>query len=111
MAKWRCTVCGFVFDGDNPPERCPKCGAPAEKFEKVDDEKAGLIERSRLSNYLHQKLFTLLEEVKTVGEQGIVDNLDPGCVKIFTEARENAKTIQQMIKAEIQTHIQKGKWG
>jgi len=27
MKKWRCGVCGYVHDGDNPPEKCPKCGA------------------------------------------------------------------------------------
>ncbi|HHL39925.1 MAG TPA: rubredoxin [Deltaproteobacteria bacterium] len=35
--KWRCTVCGYVHEGDEPPERCPVCGAPAEKFEKVNE--------------------------------------------------------------------------
>ena len=27
--KWRCTVCGYVHTGDNPPEKCPLCKAPA----------------------------------------------------------------------------------
>ncbi|RME27120.1 MAG: rubrerythrin family protein [Deltaproteobacteria bacterium] len=30
-----CTVCGYVADG-SAPEQCPVCGAPSEKFEKVD---------------------------------------------------------------------------
>lgn len=30
-----CTVCGFVFVGDAPPERCPVCKVPSWKFEKV----------------------------------------------------------------------------
>ena len=33
---WVCTVCGFVFVGDNPPNLCPVCKAPDWKFEKVD---------------------------------------------------------------------------
>ncbi|WP_373241207.1 rubredoxin-like domain-containing protein [Mediterraneibacter gnavus] len=31
-----CTVCGFVFVGDAPPELCPVCKVPAWKFEKVE---------------------------------------------------------------------------
>ena len=30
--KWVCSVCGFVFEGEQPPERCPQCKAPASKF-------------------------------------------------------------------------------
>ena len=33
MKKWRCTVCGYIHEGDDPPESCPQCGAPREKFE------------------------------------------------------------------------------
>lgn len=36
MAKWQCTVCGNVYDGDLPPNRCPKCGAPGSKYRKLD---------------------------------------------------------------------------
>ncbi len=32
MKKWRCSVCGYVHEGDAPPEKCPQCGARAEKF-------------------------------------------------------------------------------
>ena len=28
--KWRCAVCGNVHTGDEPPERCPVCGAAKE---------------------------------------------------------------------------------
>lgn len=32
MKKFVCTVCGYVHEGDAPPEKCPQCGAPKEKF-------------------------------------------------------------------------------
>ena len=38
MAKWVCSVCGYVHEGDQPPEQCPVCKAPAEKFKKQDGE-------------------------------------------------------------------------
>ena len=31
-----CTICGFVFVGNEPPAICPVCKVPAWKFEKVD---------------------------------------------------------------------------
>ena len=30
--KYVCSVCGYVYEGDSAPEKCPVCGAPAEKF-------------------------------------------------------------------------------
>jgi rubrerythrin len=30
--KWVCQVCGYVYEGDKPPEACPQCKAPASKF-------------------------------------------------------------------------------
>ncbi len=38
--KWICTVCGYVHEGDTPPERCPQCKVPASKFKEAED--AGL---------------------------------------------------------------------
>ncbi|MEG1593818.1 MAG: rubredoxin [Oscillibacter sp.] len=31
-----CTICGFVFIGDNPPVLCPVCKVPSWKFEKIE---------------------------------------------------------------------------
>lgn len=41
MAQWRCTVCGFIFEGDTPPAACPVCGLGPEVFERVDGPAAG----------------------------------------------------------------------
>jgi len=30
--KWKCTVCGYVHEGEHPPEECPACGAPKSQF-------------------------------------------------------------------------------
>ena len=30
--KYVCSVCGYVYEGDSAPEKCPQCGAPASKF-------------------------------------------------------------------------------
>ena len=38
MAKWVCTVCGYVYEGEQAPEACPVCKAPASKFQKQEGE-------------------------------------------------------------------------
>jgi len=35
MKKWVCSVCGYVAEGDTPPEACPICKAPANKFSEM----------------------------------------------------------------------------
>lgn len=40
MKKWICTVCGYVHEGDTPPEKCPVCKAPASKFKEQKEEKS-----------------------------------------------------------------------
>lgn len=32
MKTWICSVCGYVYEGAEPPAKCPQCGAPKEKF-------------------------------------------------------------------------------
>ena len=41
MKKFRCTVCGYVYEGDAAPEKCPLCKAPASKFVEVEEAQAG----------------------------------------------------------------------
>ena len=36
MDIWVCTVCGFVYIGEQPPELCPVCKVPPYKFEKIE---------------------------------------------------------------------------
>jgi len=40
MKKWVCTVCGYVHEGDTPPEFCPVCKVPASKFTEQKEEAA-----------------------------------------------------------------------
>lgn len=40
MKKWVCKVCGYVHEGDTPPETCPLCGVPASEFVLQEEEEA-----------------------------------------------------------------------
>lgn len=42
MKKWVCTVCGYVHEGDAPPDKCPQCGATADKFKEQTESSEGL---------------------------------------------------------------------
>ncbi len=37
MAKFVCSICGYVYEGEAAPAKCPQCGAPASKFNVLDD--------------------------------------------------------------------------
>ena len=39
MKKFVCSVCGYVWEGETAPEKCPQCGAPASKFTEQAGEK------------------------------------------------------------------------
>lgn len=40
MAKFVCSVCGYVYEGDAAPAECPICHVPADKFVKQEEEMA-----------------------------------------------------------------------
>ncbi|BDD86571.1 rubredoxin-like domain-containing protein [Desulfofustis limnaeus] len=40
MKKWECTVCGYIHEGDSPPDTCPVCGAGPEYFKEVAGQPA-----------------------------------------------------------------------
>ena len=38
MKLYVCSVCGYVHEGNEPPEVCPVCKAPASKFKEMTDD-------------------------------------------------------------------------
>ncbi len=108
---WKCNACGYVWDGEAPPDECPKCGAQQARFVQLEAKAMDAIDRSRFTNSLHMQLYVLLDQVLEIAEDGIDDNLDQGCVRVFGQAMDAAEILQQAIKAELQTHVNKGKWG
>ena len=33
--KWKCRVCGYIYEGDNPPDECPICHMDSSYFDPV----------------------------------------------------------------------------
>jgi uncharacterized membrane protein len=38
MKKWECTVCGYIHEGEEPPDECPVCSADRSMFVEVIEE-------------------------------------------------------------------------
>lgn len=107
---WKCSVCGMVVEGENPPEKCPKCGAPKEKFFQLSKEDADKIYMSDRTNDIHMEIIQLAMHIAKLCDEGIGIKLDPPCVAAFTAAKNEAWIMKQRCKAEITTHVGKGKW-
>ncbi|QGG47541.1 rubredoxin-like domain-containing protein [Heliorestis convoluta] len=108
---FKCGVCGYIHEGDAAPKVCPKCGAPQEKFTQLSEEGANLVEKSRVTNDIYVQLLANLESVIVLAEEGREEDLDPPCNKLFDEIKKSAIEYRQSIKAELQGHMNKGKWG
>lgn len=35
--KWQCLVCGYIYEGVEPPEKCPACSHPYQHFQPMED--------------------------------------------------------------------------
>ncbi len=108
---WRCGNCGLVWDEEEAPEQCPNCSAGKAKYTKLGDKAGELVDRSRFTNSLHVQLSSLLDQLMDLAEDGIDDDLDANCVKIFERALEQADALQRSVNAELQAHVKDGRWG
>jgi rubrerythrin len=61
MKKWKCMVCGYMHAGEEPPGSCPVCGASADKFELIAEDKTAESEnktskrwRCLVCGYIHE---------------------------------------------------------
>ena len=48
MAKYVCSVCGYVHEGDAPPAECPICHVGSEKFNKMEEGGQQLADEHKL---------------------------------------------------------------
>lgn len=51
--KWKCTVCGYIHEGDEPPDFCPVCGSDRSKFVPFEQKKGGLLQDMAATFVLH----------------------------------------------------------
>ena len=46
--KWVCPVCGYVYEGENPPEKCPQCKVPGKTFKEMANEELNFVTEHKL---------------------------------------------------------------
>lgn len=107
---WKCSVCGFVSEGDDSPGKCHKCDADKSKFSEISEEDAQKIYASDRTNDIHMNMVKDCAEMIHLCYEGIKLNLDPACVKAFERAKDELWVIKQRAKAELAGHMTKGKW-
>jgi hypothetical protein len=44
MKRWKCSVFGYIHNGDEPPEKCPVCGADRSKFVLLEEDPSETIQ-------------------------------------------------------------------
>lgn len=72
--KWICTVCGYVHEGDTPPEKCPQCKVPASKFKELKEE-AGIA-------YASEHVLGVAQGVDPEILQGLRDDFNGECSEV-----------------------------
>lgn len=107
---WKCGDCGYKMEGVEAPENCPKGGAPREQFIALNEEDAKKVYDAYVTNDIHLEVIGLAEKIIHLSREGAKINLDPACVHVFQKAEADCYVIKEMCKAEIATHITKGKW-
>jgi rubredoxin/uncharacterized membrane protein len=61
MKKWECTVCGYIHEGDAPPDECPVCGVGPEYFKEVVESEESTVSAPEADN---------LQEVAKASDEG-----------------------------------------
>ena len=107
---WKCSVCGFVHQGDEAPDKCPKCDVDKSNFSLLTDEDTQKIYASDRTNDIHMNMIKDCVKMIHLCDEGIKLNLDPACVKAFERAKNELWMIKQRAKAELAGHMGKGKW-
>lgn len=107
---FKCSVCGYIAEGVEAPEVCPKCNLGKEKFVELNSEDAEKIYASDRTNSIHAEIIVLADKIAELSKEGIKLELDPKCVSCFEKAKNEAWVIKQRCKAELAGHMANGKW-
>ena len=72
--KFICTVCGYIYEGTEAPERCPQCKQPREKFKEVIEDE----ERTYVTEHVIGVAKGCPEEIM----QGLKSNFEGECSEV-----------------------------
>ena len=72
MKKYVCPVCGYVHEGDCPPEKCPLCKVPGEKFNEMTGERTWAAEH----------VLGVAKDAPEAIKQGLRENFEGECCEV-----------------------------
>ena len=73
MKKFVCPVCGYVYEGDAAPEKCPQCGCVGSKFTvKVEEG----------NTYVTEHVIGIAKDIDAEVLQGLKDNFAGECTEV-----------------------------
>ena len=107
--KWRCTVCNYIYEGDNPPEECPICGVGPEKFVPVEEVAAPseISEYDRLQSLLFDCSYGLYV-ITTKADEKLNGMASNSFVQITSEPlrgsvciNKGTKTCEMILKSNV----------
>ena len=72
MKKFVCSICGYVYEGEAAPEKCPVCKAPASKF----------IEQSAEMTWAAEHVVGVASDAPEDIKQGLRENFTGECTEV-----------------------------
>ena len=96
MKYWKCLVCGYIHEGSEPPDKCPVCGAPKEKFVLLP-EAVGKADYDAYAAKMGPRLTQILAKAKAEAE--VAGMLAEAKQKAEDKARSEAELIKSAAAA------------
>jgi rubrerythrin len=75
MKKWKCTVCGYIHEGDAAPEKCPLCKVGADKFVELVEQEGDL-------QFVDEHVIGVAKGVDEEVIQGLKDHFMGECTEV-----------------------------
>lgn len=75
MKTWICKVCGYIHIGEEPPERCPQCGAGKDKFILKEETNAK-------KEYADEHVIGVAKDLDEMVVKGLRDNFMGECTEV-----------------------------
>ena len=98
MKKYRCTICGYIYDEEvekikfeDLPEdwKCPLCGAPKNLFEEIIEENQKEIDnKNEINEKTNEEVFEEYKELTNEEMAYICSNLAKSCEKQYKEKEQ-----------------------
>ena len=100
MKKFICPVCGYVHEGNEPPEKCPLCGVPGSKFK---------VEESNEMAWASEHVLGIAKDVDPEILAGLRSNFEGECSEVGMYLAM-ARVAYREGYAEIGAYYEKAAW-